>query len=195
MELKNARIGVGLTGSFCTFADTFAALAKLKERCASLTFVLSYHVQTLSCRFTTPDETLRECRELSDVQPILTIPDAEPLGPKNKLDLFLIAPCTGNTLAKLAHGITDTPVLMAAKGHLRGGKPLVLAVASNDALSANMTNIGTLMRSKNIYFVPLTQDSPAGKPFSLVADLAQLTDTVAAALKGKQIQPILHPGL
>jgi dipicolinate synthase subunit B len=168
-------------------------LEPLKAEVKSLQFVVSYHVAQLNNRFSSPPETFARLRELSDKSIITSIPDAEPLGPKNQLDLFCIAPCTGNTLAKLANGITDTPVLMAAKGHLRNNKPLVIALATNDALSNNFRNIGTLLATKNIYFVPLGQDLPDKKPNSLVAHLDLLKPTIEAALRGMQLEPLLVP--
>ena len=193
MGLEQVRAGIGLTGSFCTFDSIFESLEKLKADTAGidLSFVLSYHVQTLSNRFCTPQETFSWAGRLSAHEPILTIPQAEPLGPKNLLDVFVIAPCTGNTLAKLAMGVTDTPVLMAAKGHLRNGKPLLISLASNDALGLNLKNIGTLLNTKHIYFVPFGQDSPGAKPNSLVASPKLLPAAMEAALKGEQLQPIL----
>ena len=193
MGLEQVRAGIGLTGSFCTFSCVFESLEKIKEDAPGidLTFVLSHHVQTLPNRFCTPEGTLKRCESLSDHDPSLTIPQAEPLGPKGLLDLFVIAPCTGNTLAKLAAGITDGPVLMAAKGHLRGGKPLLIFLSSNDALGLNLKNIGTLLNTKHVYFVPFGQDAPGQKPNSLVAKAELLPAAMEAALKGVQMQPIL----
>jgi len=193
MGLEQVRAGIGLTGSFCTFGSVFEGLAEIKKNHPGIdfTFVLSYHVQTLSNRFCSPEETFKHAEELSAREIITTIPQAEPLGPKNLLDLFVIAPCTGNTLAKLAAGITDTPVLMAAKGHLRGGKPLLIFLSSNDALGLNLKNIGTLLNTKHVYFVPFRQDAPGAKPNSLVAKAELLPATMEAALEGKQMQPIL----
>ena len=193
MGLESIRAGIGLTGSFCTFDCIFESLEILKAETPGLdlTFVLSYHVQTLLNRFCAPEETLFRAESLSEHELILTIPQAEPLGPKGLLDLFVIAPCTGNTLAKLAAGVTDTPVLMAAKGHLRGGKPLLVFLSSNDALGLNLKNIGTLLNTKHIYFVPFGQDAPGQKPNSLVAKAELLPAAMEAALRGEQMQPIL----
>lgn len=196
-RLEHARAGIGITGSFCTFAKVFDALARMKDDypALDLTFVLSYHTQQLLTRFGAPEDTLASIAALSEHEAITTISGAEPLGPKNLLDLFVIAPCTGNTLAKLANGVTDTPVLMAAKGHLRNGKPLLVYLSSNDALGLNLKNIGTLLGTKQVYFVPFGQDDPIQKPNSLVASAALLPAAMEAALEGAQIQPLLvKPG-
>ena len=193
MGLEQIRAGIGLTGSFCTFSSIFESLEKMKAGYPDidLTFVLSHHVQTLRSRFGTPEETLSRINALTPHEPLTTIPQAEPLGPQNLLDIFVIAPCTGNTLAKLASGITDGPVLMAAKGHLRNGKPLLIHLSSNDALGLNLKNVGTLLNAKHIYFVPFGQDAPQAKPNSLVASAALLPAAMEAALKGEQLQPLL----
>jgi len=194
MGLEPIRAGIGLTGSFCTLQSIFEGLEALKARQPGMidfTFVLSEHVQMLPNRFCPPEETLARAGQLSARGAILTIPQAEPLGPKNLLDIFVIAPCTGNTLAKLAAGVTDGPVLMAAKGHLRNGKPLLIHLSSNDALGLNLKNIGTLLNAKHIFFVPFGQDAPGSKPNSLVAKAALLPAAMEAALRGEQLQPIL----
>jgi dipicolinate synthase subunit B len=196
MGLEQICVGVGLTGSFCSFSCVFESLEQmagqlLDGKKPELTFVLSYHTQQLSCRFCTPEEVERRLLPLTAHPIIKTIPEAEPLGPKNLLDVFVIAPCTGNTLAKLANGITDTPVLMAAKGHLRNGKPLVIFLATNDAMGANLRNIGILLNTKNIFFVPFAQDEPFKKPSSLVALPELLKPSLVAALRREQLQPIL----
>jgi len=193
MGLERIRAGIGLTGSFCTFASVFESLDEIKKNHPGIefTFVLSDNVQALPNRFCAPAETFARAEGLSAHEIVTTIPQAEPLGPKNLLDLFVIAPCTGNTLAKLAAGITDTPVLMAAKGHLRGGKPLLIFLSSNDALGLNLKNIGTLLNTKHIFFVPFGQDAPGAKPNSLVAKAEFLAPAMEAALRGEQLQPIL----
>jgi len=195
MGQQHVRIGVGLTGSFCTFDTIFDCLAQIKANYEGLQlrFVLSYHTQQLHNRFTTPNEVLSRITKLTDHAPIMDIPTAEPLGPNNDLDLFVIAPCSGNTLAKLANGITDGPVLMAAKGHLRNNKPLLIFLSSNDALGLNLKNVGTLLGTKHIFFVPFGQDAPLKKPNSLVAREKLLADAMQAALKGQQLQPLLVP--
>jgi len=193
MGLEQARAGIGLTGSFCTFDAIFESLAQIKAdyKGLALRFVLSYHTQQLEHRFFTSDEVNAHMDALSDHPPVTSITAAEPLGPGNMLDLFVIAPCTGNTLAKLACGVTDTPVLMAAKGHLRNGKPLLIYLASNDALGLNLKNIGTLLGTKHVYFVPFGQDAPLQKPNSLVAKAELLPAAMEAALRGEQLQPLL----
>jgi len=196
MGLEQVRVGVGLTASFCTFHSVEEALKSLTlglidGRNPAYTFVLSENTQQLPNRFCTKEDLELRLMALSPHPLIKTIPDAEPLGPQNLLDVFVIAPCTGNTLAKLANGITDSPVLMAAKGHLRNGKPLVISLATNDALGNNLRNIGTLFNAKNIYFVPFSQDSPEKKPFSLIANTALLGPAIASALRGEQLQPVL----
>ena len=153
--------------------------------------IFSFNAATIDSRFGSAQEHMRLAREICGEQPICTIQDAEPIGPKKLLDLLIIAPCTGNTLAKLAHGIADTPVTMAAKSHLRNGRPLLIAPATNDALAASAENIGKLLARKNIYFVPFRQDDPAGKPTSMIADFTQIPEAADAAMQGKQLQPVL----
>ena len=193
MGLEQTRAGIGLTGSFCTFEAVFDQLAQIRAdyEGLALRFVLSTHAQQLPNRFFTPEETLARIHTLSAQEPITSISAAEPLGPNNALDLFVIAPCTGNTLAKLANGITDTPVLMAAKGHLRNGKPLLIYLSTNDGLGLNLRNIGTLLGQKHVYFVPFGQDAPLQKPNSLVACAEAFPAAMEAALCGEQLQPLL----
>lgn len=180
-----------MTGSFCTFERVFEEIASLLEEKANIYPVLSFNSQTINSRFGNAEDFYNKLKEMTGRTPITTIEDAEPIGPKNHLDVLAIVPCTGNTLAKLANGITDTPVLMAAKAHIRNGKPLVISVSTNDALGLNLKNIGTLLNAKNIYFVPFGQDSPTGKPNSMVAHMNLLQKTLEGALEGKQIQPIV----
>ena len=193
MGLEQIRAGIGLTGSFCTFSSVFGSLEKLKSNYPGidLTFVMSYHTQELPNRFNTPEETFIRASQISGNKIIKSITEAEPFGPNNLLDLFVIVPCTGNTLAKLANGITDTPVLMAAKGHLRNNKPLLIFFSSNDGLGLNLKNIGMLLGVKNIFFVPFGQDAPMKKPNSLVAKTELLPAAMEAALGGEQLQPVL----
>lgn len=192
MDFSNYHIGYGITGSFCTFAQTRKEMIRLKEMGARITPVFSYHAQRLDTRFGSAKEYMEGICSLTECRGIRTIPEAEPIGPNNYLDIFVIAPCTGNTAAKLAHGIVDSPVLMAAKAHMRNGKPLVIAIATNDALGMNFKNIGALMNMKNIYFVPFGQDDYKSKPNSMVAHLEMLPETIEWALKGKQIQPVIR---
>ncbi len=192
MTLNNVRIGVGLTGSFCTHKEALTEIRHLTELGAVVYPILSNIVQTTDTRFGTAEALFSDLVSITGNEPICTIEDAEPMGPKGMLDILLIAPCTGNTAAKLANAVTDTPVLMAAKGHLRVGKPLVLAVATNDALGLGFKNIGLLMSTKNIYFVPFGQDNPAGKPNSMIAHMPLIIPTLEHALEGRQLQPVVR---
>lgn len=183
-------IGFAMCGSFCTYSSVFPVMTALARQ-HSLIPILSFNAATVDSRFGTAKEHIRLAGEISGREPILTIADAEPIGPKKLLDLLIIAPCTGNTLAKLAHGIVDTPVTMAAKSHLRNGRPVLIAPATNDALSGSAENIGKLLARKNIYFVPFRQDDPVGKPTSMIADFSLIPEAAEAAMQGKQLQPIL----
>ena len=191
MDFSSYHIGYGITGSFCTFAQTRKAVVKLKDMGAQITPIFSYQTQTTDTRFGSAKEFVEGICELTESEGIRTIVQAEPIGPNNFLDIMVIAPCTGNTAAKLCTGIVDTPVLMAAKAHMRNGKPLVIAISTNDALGMNFKTIGQLMNMKNIYFVPFGQDNHKAKPNSMIANLDLLPETIEFALKGKQIQPIL----
>ncbi len=191
-KLKGKKIGVALTGSFCTFEKIFIELQKLVDAGADVYTIFSGASQTITSRFGTPEEYRKKAKEITGREPIFTIAEAEPIGPKAYLDALVIFPCTGNTAAKLANGITDTPVLMGAKAHLRNGKPLLISISTNDGLGMNMKNIGVLLNSKNIYFLPFGQDSPVKKPNSLIAHTDQLLPTLELALEHKQIQPILQ---
>jgi len=193
MTLSGCRIGAAVTGSFCTFSKIAQTFRDLREQGALLTPILSFNTQRIDSRFGKAEDWIRTFTEIAGQQPIRTIEEAEPIGPKNLLDILLIAPCTGNTLAKLANGITDTPVLMAAKGHLRNQKPLVIFLSSNDALAANLKNVGQLMNTKNIYFVPFGQDDHEKKPNSLVSHPSLVNPALEAALTGRQLQPVIVP--
>lgn len=191
-ELSGKTVGVGLCGSFCTMRRVLARLHELKAGCdVRIIPILSENVQRLDSKFGAAAEWRTQLAEIAD-EPILTIPDAEPIGPNSPLDVMMLAPCTGNTMAKLAMGITDGAVLMAAKAHLRNQKPLLIALATNDALSANAKNLGLLLNCKNIYFVPLGQDDPIKKPASLIFDDELLLPALAQASRERQIQPILR---
>ena len=185
------RIGFALTGSFCTFATVLPVLEGLVARGCMVTPILSTHAGTLDTRFGAAGAWRRRLCESTGHAIIDSIQAAEPIGPKKLFDVLVVAPCTGNTLAKLAHGITDTPVTMAVKSHLRSERPVVLAVATNDALAGSAANLGVLFNRRHYYFVPLRQDAPSAKPRSLVADMSRLSDTVDAALAGHQLQPML----
>lgn len=193
MNLKGKKVGIAVTGSFCTFDKIFKELKNLVNTGADVYTIFSGSSQRITSRFGDPEEFLREAEEITGKKPILTIEGAEPIGPKAYLDVLVIFPCTGNTAAKLANGITDTPVLMAAKAHLRNNKPLVISISTNDALGMNMKNIGLLLNSKNIYFIPFGQDNPEKKNNSLIAHTDKLIPTLELALEGKQIQPIIEP--
>lgn len=183
-------IGFALCGSFCTFSAVFPVMRKLSEE-YDLIPIFSQAASTVSSRFGTPEEFRARAEEICGRPPLDTIAQVEPIGPKKLLDALVIAPCTGNTLAKLSHSIADTPVTMAAKSHLRNGRPIVVAVSTNDGLAGAAENIGKLLARKHYYFVPFRQDDPVGKPTSLVADFSALPETLRLALEGKQIQPIL----
>ena len=185
------RIGFALTGSFCTFARVLPVIQTLAARCCEITPILSFHAAALDTRFGEAAMWRAQLNELTGHEPIDTVTAAEPIGPKKMFDILVVAPCTGNTLAKLAHSIIDTPVTMAVKSHLRGEKPVVLAVSTNDGLSGSAANLGLLLNRRNYYFVPLRQDAPIAKPRSLVADMDRLPETIGAALEGRQLQPIL----
>ena len=193
MNMAKTRLGLALCGSYCSYEKLFAALPALAER-YELTPILSDTAAETDTRFGRAAEHIRRLMELTGRKVITTVTEAEPLGPKEALDALLIAPCTGNTLAKLSLGITDSSVTMAAKAHLRNGRPLVIALSTNDGLSGSAENIGRLLNRKNLYFVPFGQDDPGKKPRSLQADFSLLGETVEAALQGVQLQPILVPG-
>lgn len=183
-------IGYAFCGSFCTHSASLLQMESLLQAGYEIQPIVSENVYSTDTRFGSATELVSRLESLTGKDVIHSIVDAEPLGPKISLDAMIIAPCTGNTLAKLAAGITDTAVCMAAKAHLRGNRPLIIALASNDALSANLKNIATMLSRKFVYFVPLFQDDPQKKPHSLIADFSLLGATLDAALEGKQYQKI-----
>ncbi len=191
MDLSRLKIGIALTGSSCNFSKVFPEIEKLKLKGADLYPIISAAVDTFDTRFGTAEEWKEKLKKITGKELITTIVDAEPVGPKLNLDIMVVAPCTGNTLAKLANAVTDTSVTMACKAHLRNERPLVLALATNDALGGNAKNIGMLLNIKNIYFVPFKQDDPINKPKSMIAKFEMLEDTIEAALNGKQLQPLI----
>lgn len=191
MKLVGLKIGVAFTGAFCTFAEAIETLKILKKEGAELYPILSFQTQRIDSRFGTAEDFRKRIEEVCGRRAMDSIETAEPIGPKALLDLLIILPCTGNTIAKLACAITDSPVLMAAKAHLRNEKPLLLAISTNDALSMNLKNIGLLMNVKNIYFVPFGQDAPYKKHNSMIAHLDRLLPAAEAALDGKQLQPVI----
>ena len=184
------KIGLGVTGSFCTFKNLLVALGQIIDAGHEVVPVFSYVVSAFDTRFFKAKDFEDEIIRLTDKTPIKTIVEAEPMGTVKGVDLMLVAPCTGNTLAKIAHGITDTPVTMAVKATLRNNKPVVLSVSSNDALGANARNIGTLLNTRNLFFVPFGQDAPLKKPNSLIADTSLILPTCEKAIEGKQITPL-----
>ncbi len=183
-------LGFAMCGSFCTLKNAVECLKKLNETYEILP-IMSQNAYSTDTRFGKASDFIKTITDICSKDVIHTIAQAEPIGPKNLTDVMVIAPCTGNTLAKLAMGITDTSVTMAAKAHLRNNKPLVICLATNDALSASAKNIGYLLNCKNVYFVPFSQDDANGKPRSCIADMSMLEKTVESALLGKQIQPII----
>lgn len=191
MDIKEKKVGIALTGSFCTYGKMFTELQKLVAAGADVYPIMSDASQSVESRFGKPDTYVTKIKEITGKEPITSIEDAEPIGPKSFLDVLAILPCTGNTAAKLANGITDTPVLMAAKAHIRNNKPLVISISTNDGLGMNLKNIGLLCNSKNIYFVPFGQDNYEKKPNSLVAHTELLIPTLEMALEHRQYQPIL----
>ena len=183
-------IGFALCGSFCTYDKVIPVMEELAREHHVIP-IFSIASASMDSRFGTATEHLETARRICGRSPLRTIEGAEPIGPKKLLDALIIAPCTGNTLAKLAHSIADTPVTMAAKSHLRNGRPVIVAVSTNDALAGAAENIGKLLARKHYYFVPFGQDDPVNKPTSMVADFEKIPQTLASALEGKQIQPIL----
>ena len=188
--MKQVKLGLALCGSYCTYDKVLAEAEKLSEE-YEVTALMSETACSTDSRFGTAQGFIERLEGMTGKAIIRTITGAERVGPERLFDVLVIAPCTGNTLAKLAHGVTDTAVTMAAKSHLRNGKPVVIALSTNDALSGSAMNIAELLNRKNYYFVPFGQDDPAGKPTSLQADFSKISDTVEAALHGQQIQPIL----
>jgi len=190
--MEPVTLGVALCGSFCTYERVFAALRALKVHYPNMIPILSFAASSVDSRFGSAQEHRQMLEQICGSPARTTLAEVEPIGPKKQLDLLLIAPCTGNTLAKLAAGIADTPVTLAAKSHLRNERPLLLSVSSNDALGANAPAIGALLGRKHVYFVPFGQDDPVEKPRSLAARLDCLPEAVAAALEERQLQPILR---
>lgn len=189
--MQNYKAAFALCGSFCTLRQAIIQLEILTADKNEIIPIMSFNAASIDTRFGKAGENIAEIERICGCKIIKTIEDAEPVGPVIKPDIMVIEPCTGNTLAKLANGITDTPVTLAAKAHLRNDKPLLLAVATNDALSVAAANIGRLMNNRNVYFVPIRQDDPKGKPRSAVADFTLTKDAIYAALSGKQLQPII----
>ena len=191
MNLEGKNIGFAFTGSFCTFSKTIIELKKIASLNANVTPIMSFNSYYLDTKFGRAKDFRDKIEEITKKQIIHTIPDAEPIGPKRMFDILIVAPCSGNTISKLAHDIIDTPVTMAVKSHLRNERPVVIAISTNNGLSGNAENIGTLFNRKNYYFVPFKQDNPITKPRSIVFDHSYIIRTLEYALDGEQIQPIL----
>lgn len=190
-SLRGCRIGFCLTGSFCTLERVFRQMEALSEEGAEIQPIISQNVDLLDTRFFTAAEVKRRLCRITDKPILRTIQDVEPIGPRRLTDLMIVAPCTGNTLAKLACGIVDTTVTMAVKSHLRGMRPVLLCVATNDALGAAAKNIGMLLNYKHIYFLPFEQDDTSRKPNSVVARMELMREGALAALDGRNLQPLL----
>lgn len=192
MKLSGCNVGFGITGSFCTFDKIKTQIKVLKDEGANVIPVYSFNAYNLDNRFTEAAKYVDEIKNITASYDIHTIQAAEPVGPKKLFDIMIIAPCTGNTAAKLCNGIVDTPVLMAAKAHMRNNRPLVISISTNDALGINFKSIGSLMVMKNIFFVPFGQDDYMTKPNSMVADVSLIKETLEEALEGRQLQPVIR---
>lgn len=189
-EFKGIKLGYAICGSFCTFRKSIDEMKALAEMGADIYPIMSDNAYSLDTRFGKAADFVKEIEEICGRSIIHTIPEAEPIGPKKLLDVLVISPCTGNTLAKLANGVTDTSVALAAKAHLRNARPLVIGVSTNDALAAASKNIGLLMNSKNVYFIPMSQDDPIKKPNSMVVHFDKTPEAVKSALENRQVQPL-----
>ncbi|USB32041.1 dipicolinate synthase subunit B [Paenibacillus sp. YPG26] len=191
MNWKGITVGYAITGSHCTFAEVMPQIQRFVDGGAEVVPIISQTVLTTDTRFGSSQDWQRQLKDITGNDIISTIVEAEPLGPSKRLNVLVIAPCTGNTTSKLASAMTDSPVLMAAKAQLRTGRPVVLAISTNDGLGFNLANIAKLVVAKNIYFVPFGQDNPTGKPNSLVSRMDLIPETCYAALQGQQIQPLI----
>lgn len=191
MDLKGKNIGLCICGSFCTIGSVISEVEHMADMGLNIYPILSYNADSMDTRFASAKSIREKLTSITGNDIISTIKDAEPIGPRKLFDILLVAPCTGNTLAKLNNGITDTPVTMACKAHLRNNRPLVIAPATNDALGISLKNIGGLMIRKNIYFVPFTQDDHIKKPLSMISDFTKIYETLSLALEGIQIQPVV----
>ncbi len=188
--METLRIGMALSGSFCTFERVLNETKRLVAAGHAVTPIVSFHTASTDTRFGKAQDILQQLKDITGRQALKTLTEVEPLGPKDMLDVLVVAPCTGTTLGRLANGLSDTPVTLAVKSMLRRSRPIILAVSTNDALGASMRNIGHLKNVKHVYFVPMRQDDPVVKPNSLVADFGQILSTVEQALHGKQIMPL-----
>lgn len=192
MTLEGKKIGYVFTGSFCTFRKSIEQMKEIKKQNAIIIPIMSYNSYTLDTKFGEAKDFIEEIEKITENKIIHTIQGAEPIGPKHLTDIMIIAPASGNTMAKLANDIIDTPATMAAKSHLRNENPLVIAPSTNNGLSGNAINIGKLLNMRNYYFVPFKQDNPISKPRSIVYDSKYIIPTLEHALEGKQVQPILQ---
>jgi dipicolinate synthase subunit B len=190
-KFEGIKIGFAVTGSFCTFEKAKETARELVAEGATLTPIFSFNAASMNTRFGNSKAHIEEFENICKNPPVLSIENAEPIGPTHMFDVLIIAPCTSNTLAKIALGITDTPVTMAAKSHVRNDRPVLLAISTNDALSASAKNIGALLPSRNFFFVPFSQDDVDKKPRSAVADFEKIPAATRAAIEGKQLQPII----
>ena len=189
--LAGVKIGCAMTGSFCTFDRVLEMLGQLKAAGAEIYPILSFNAARLDTRFMRAVDLYQKLNEISGRSVMDSIVQVEPLGPKKLLDMVLVAPCTGNSMAKIANGISDTPVTLAVKSHLRNGRPVVIAPSTNDGLAINATNLGRIMAMRHMYIAPFGQDAPEGKPTSLVAKWDRVPQACELAMEGKQIQPLL----
>lgn len=193
--MAKTRVGFAITGSFCTFTKAFDTMKVLKELGYDILPILSYAAAKEDTRFYSHEDVWRILENICKNKPLSTLPEVEPIGPKKLVDAYIIAPMTGASMAKMAHGIFDTPALLGAKSHLRNDRPVIIAPSTNDGLSTAAENIGKILGMRNVYIVPYAQDDPVKKPRSLVADFSRIPEALAAALAGAQIQPILPIGL
>lgn len=193
--MSKTRIGFALTGSYCTFQRVFRAMEQLVEEGYAVTPILSFAARDRDTRFYSREAVRETLLKISGTEPLTTMQQVEPIGPKKLLDAYIIAPMTGTSMGKMAHGIFDTPALLGAKSHLRNGRPVLIAPSTNDGLSTSAENIGKILVMKNVYFVPYGQDDPVGKPRSLVADFNKISAALSAALAGAQLQPMLYGNL
>lgn len=191
MDFSGKTIGFAMTGSHCTHDQVLPQMVRLVELGAHVIPILSHTVATVDSRFGTAEDWKRKVYEITGEKPLTTIPEVEPLGPSEKLDCLVIAPCTGNSIARLANALTDSPVLMAAKAQMRNHRPVVLAISTNDALGLNAINLAKLLTAKDIYFVPFGQDQPYKKPKSMIAQMELIPQTCMSAMEGRQFQPLL----
>lgn len=189
--MSNLTVGFALCGSFCTFSAVINEMENLKNKGYDIVPIMSFNAYATDTRFGKAKEHIEKIEKICSRKIIASIPDAEPIGPQKMLDILLIEPCTGNTLAKLASGITDTPVTLAAKSHLRNGRPVLIAISTNDALSGSAGNIGKLLNTNNVFFVPFRQDLPDGKPRSMIADFSKTEEAILRAVEKIQIQPLI----